>query len=132
VPDNGNVELLGAIINCVNEYVMKPKIKSPKKKLKFILSEEEFETVYALYSKTDCHSMSEYVRRVCVQKPVIIIHRNETAETFLTAMLQFKKELETTLRPLKPDDEFNRKDFKKKFEDFCLYLHKMYEQWSRA
>jgi hypothetical protein len=132
VPGSPDEKSPGAIIRRENDYVMKGKIKRPKKILKFFVAEEEFETINALYAKTECHTMSEYLRRVCVQKPVIIIHRNETAEDHLTHMLHLKKDLEINLKLLSSNDQLSRQVFEKKLEDLSLYMQKIYDIWSRV
>ena len=106
---------------------MKGKIKRPKKILKFFVAEEAFETINALYAKTECHTMSEYLRRVCVQKPVIIVHRNETAEDHLTHMLHLKKDLEINLKLRSSNDESSRQVFDKKLQDLNLYIQKIHD-----
>jgi hypothetical protein len=43
--------------------------------------------------KTTERSLSEYIRNISMQKPVIVKYRNQSADDFLRQMLELKKEL---------------------------------------
>jgi hypothetical protein len=43
--------------------------------------------------KTTERSLSEYIRNISMQKPVIVKYRNQSADDFLKQMLELKKEL---------------------------------------
>lgn len=53
----------------------------------------ELEQLKNLKKQTTERSVSNYVRKVALQKPVIIKYRNQTADEFLKEMVQLKKEL---------------------------------------
>ena len=53
----------------------------------------ELELLKKLWQQSTERSLSHYVRKVALQKPVIIKYRNQTADDFLKEMVQLKKEL---------------------------------------
>lgn len=61
--------------------------------ISFRVKSAEYEKIYGHFSKTTSRKLSEYARNVLLQKPVIFKTRNESADEFLSEMLQLKKEL---------------------------------------
>ena len=57
------------------------------------MNEDEVNQLKKRQQQTTERSLSEYIRRVSMQKPVIVKHRNESADDFLRSMLELKKEL---------------------------------------
>lgn len=57
------------------------------------LTEEEYGQLEKLSSQTTSRSISDYGRRVLLQKPVSVRYRNQSLDDFLTDMLQLRKEL---------------------------------------
>lgn len=57
------------------------------------LSKEEEKTLLELQSRTTCRSLSEYGRNVLLKEPVIVLHRNASADDFLEEMVGLKGEL---------------------------------------
>jgi len=57
------------------------------------LSEEEETKLNKFYKQTTCRDLSEYARSILLKKPVQIFYRNQSADDFLTEMIQLKKEL---------------------------------------
>ncbi|MEP7376810.1 MAG: plasmid mobilization relaxosome protein MobC [Chitinophagaceae bacterium] len=53
----------------------------------------EMQQLKKLQQQSTERSVSNYVRKVALQKPIIIKYRNQTADDFLTEMVQLKKEL---------------------------------------
>jgi hypothetical protein len=93
-------------------------------------------------------SMSNYIRKVALQKPVMIKHRNESADDFLKEMLLLKKELNAIgnnfnqavhkLHLLDKIPEFRfwvthydglHQALLNKVEEIKLQMAKRYEQW---
>ena len=95
-------------------------------------------------------SISNYVRKVALQKPVVIKYRNQSADDFLKEMLLLKKELNAIgnnfnqavhkLHLLDKIPEFRfwithyeglQQAVVNKVEDIKLQVAKLYEQWSQ-
>lgn len=57
------------------------------------LNEEEYEQVEKMASKTLCPTVSDYGRRVLLQKPVNVRYRNQSLDDFVTDMALLRKDL---------------------------------------
>jgi len=68
---------------------------SNKKKslVSFRVKPEEYDNIHELLSKKTYRILSEYARKVLLNKSIIVKHRNESAAEVLTAMIKFKNEL---------------------------------------
>ena len=60
---------------------------------KIRMNQAEMEQLKNLKKKTTERSVSNYVRKVVLQRPVIVKYRNQTGDEFLKEMIQLKKEL---------------------------------------
>lgn len=56
------------------------------------LNSDEYGELQRLYKKSACHQLSDYVRRIILNKPVNIKYRNASVDDFLADMLALKKE----------------------------------------
>ncbi len=72
---------------------MKEQNKTPKRWISIRVKPEEYNTIYRHFQSTTCRKLSEYVRKVLLNKPVTINHRNQSADEILSALSQIKKEL---------------------------------------
>lgn len=54
---------------------------------------EEYNQVEAKQKATTCNKLSEYIRKVALAQPVVITYRNQSADNFLSEMVQLKNEL---------------------------------------
>ena len=61
--------------------------------VKIRMNEAEVEQLKKLQQQSTERSVSNYVRKVALQKPVIVKYRNQTADDFLKDMMLLKKEL---------------------------------------
>src|SRR5882672_2344291 len=61
--------------------------------VKIRMNEAEVLQLKKLQQQSTERSVSNYVRKVALQKPVIVKYRNETADDFLKEMVLLKKEL---------------------------------------
>lgn len=126
------------------------KMKS-KEWISFRVKPSEYDTLHKLFSKTTCRKLSEYCRNVLLQRPVTVRYRNDTADEFLTQMLQLKKELNAIghnynqsirkLHSLNHDSEIRRwlaeneliqQSFLDKTEQINLKLAQIHKQWLSA
>lgn len=57
------------------------------------MNEAECHALDALYKKSTCRQLSEYIRDVLLQKPVTIKYRNKSLDEILSAFIKMKKEL---------------------------------------
>jgi hypothetical protein len=73
--------------------VMKEKKPLRDRWLTIRLSKIEEAALLKLSRKTTCRSLSEYGRTVLLKEPVIVLHRNASADDFLEEMVGLKKEL---------------------------------------
>lgn len=115
---------------------------------KFRINDSELKELKKLRQQSTERSVSNYVRKVALQKPVIIKYRNQTADDFLTEMIQLKKELNAIgnnfnqtvhkLHILDKIPEFRTwikfyKDLHQsvvsKVEEINVKVNNLYEQW---
>ena len=112
------------------------------------LNEDEKKKLYKLYHRTASNSISEYVRAVLLQEPVIILYRNQSADDFLAQMLLLKNELNAignnfnqAVHKLHTLDHFSeiktwalmnensKKLFIQKVEEIKERMNQIYYQW---
>lgn len=72
---------------------MKEQNKTPKNWISFRVKPEEYQVIYRHFEITTCRKLSEYARRVLLEKPVTVNYRNQSADEILSAMYQVKNEL---------------------------------------
>ena len=123
---------------------------SNKKKgwISFRVKPEEYDRIHELLSKTTHRKLSEYARKVLLNKPVVVKYRNESAAEVLSAMIKFKNELNPIgnnfnqavkkLHTLNQVSEFKiwlimyEPDIKiglQKIEEIKVKLNQIYERW---
>ena len=61
--------------------------------VKMRMNDAEFLQLQKLQKQTTEKYLSNYLRKVVLQKPVMVNYRNQSADEFLTEMVQLKKEL---------------------------------------
>jgi hypothetical protein len=61
--------------------------------IKIRMNDNELKQIKKNQHQTTERSLSEYMRNVSMQKPVIVKYRNESADDFLKQMIELKKEL---------------------------------------
>lgn len=112
------------------------------------LSESEFERLQYFQKMTTEATVSNYLRRVALSKPVVVKYRNATADDFLRDMLELKRELSALgnnynqavkkLHVLEKIPEFRswltvyehaRQAFLQKVEQIHLRITRLYELW---
>ncbi len=117
--------------------------------ISFRVKPPEYEKIHGRFSKTTCRKLSEYARKVLLEKPVYIKTRNESADQFLQEMLLLKKELNAIgnnynqavhkLHSLNHIEEIKcwlhrhepvHENFLQLSENIFLKLHEIHGQWS--
>jgi hypothetical protein len=61
--------------------------------ISFRVKPEEYDKIHQHLGNTTHKKLSEYARKVLLNKPVTIKYRNESADVIMTAMIQLKNEL---------------------------------------
>ena len=64
-----------------------------KRFVKMRMTDAEYEQLEKLWKGTTEKYISNYLRKVSLQKPVMVTFRNASADDFLSSMLQLKKDL---------------------------------------
>ncbi len=119
-----------------------------KKMVVVRMNETEFNQLEKFHKKTTEKDTSAYLRKVALQKPVMVKYRNESADDFLLDMLNLKKELNAIgnnfnqavhkLHLLDKIPEFRvwvqqydglQKVLINKVEEIKLRMNQLYEQW---
>jgi hypothetical protein len=59
------------------------------------LKEKDFEAIQRRFSKTTCRKLSEYARRVLLDKVITVNHRNQSLDDFMTEMIRLRNELKS-------------------------------------
>jgi hypothetical protein len=112
------------------------------------LNAEEFSTLLKLQQQTTETTLSNYLRKVALQKPVLVKYRNSSADDFLRDMLELRKDLTMLsgayqeavkqLHLLQSIPEFrtwiavyehSRQAFLSKVEQIHIRITRLYELW---
>ena len=72
---------------------MEKQKSQPKGWISFRVKPKEYEQIHRYFTKTTCRKLSEYARKVLLNKPVTVKFRNQSADDFLEQMVQLKNEL---------------------------------------
>ena len=129
--------------------MMEEKQQPTKSWISFRVKPNEYDIIYAHYSKTTCRKLSEYARKVLLQKPVNVKFRNQSADDFLLEIIALKNELNAignnynqSVKRLHTMDRFPeikawlqseqifRQSFLEKTEQIIVCADKIYRQWS--
>lgn len=54
---------------------------------------KEYEQIEKKWKESTCRKLSEYVRKIIFNKPIIATYRNKSLDDLMTEMIQLKKEL---------------------------------------
>jgi hypothetical protein len=118
--------------------------------ISFRVKPEEYDKIHQHLRNTTHRKLSEYARKVLLNKPVTVKYKNESADVIMTAMIQLKNELNPIgnninqavkkLHALNQISEFkiwlimHESDIKnglQKIEEIKAKLIQIYGQWSR-
>jgi hypothetical protein len=73
------------------DFVMKEEQKEKFKWISFRVTPHDYDLIYSHLKKSRSRKMSDYARRVLLQKPVVVTYRNQSTDDFLSlAMGLFK------------------------------------------
>lgn len=128
------------------------KDQNSKKKgwISFRVKPAEYDKIHDHFRTTTCRKLSEYARNVLLQKPVLVKHRNQSADDFLADMVKLKKDLNGVannfnqavhkLHTLEKIAEFrawimmyenSKQAVEKKIEEIKFRMDQIHKQWSR-
>jgi hypothetical protein len=129
---------------------MKETNKAPKQWISIRVKPSEYTTIYGFFKATTCNQLSQYVRKVLLQKPVTVNYRDEASAEILSALNQIKKELSAvgnnfnqTVHKLHTLDsvpeikvwlavsESSRQILLKKVEEIRITMNQIYQQCAR-
>ena len=54
---------------------------------------KEYEQIEKKWKSSTCRKLSEYVRRIICNKPIVATYRNKSLDDLMTELIQLKKEL---------------------------------------
>ncbi|MGC4234560.1 MAG: plasmid mobilization relaxosome protein MobC [Niabella sp.] len=66
---------------------------TPKRWISIRVKPDEYTDIYRLFKQTTCTKLSQYVRKVLLQKPVVILYKDEASREILSALNQLSREL---------------------------------------
>lgn len=72
---------------------MQEEIKTPKAWISIRVKPDDYTAIYKLYKQTTCSKLSQYVRKVLLQKPVVILYKDESTREILSALNRLSREL---------------------------------------
>lgn len=54
---------------------------------------QEFDKINAHFSKSNCRKISEYIRKILLDKPIKVYHRNQSLDDVMAVLILLKDEL---------------------------------------
>ncbi len=116
--------------------------------ISFRVKPEEYAQIHNHFSISACRKLSDYARKVLLKKPVIIKHRNQSADEFLSAMIPLKNDLNAVgnnfnqavkkLHTLSQIEQYKawlltyeseKQNLLQKVEEIKASIAKIYEKW---
>ena len=74
---------------------MKEAKQTHSKWLHIRLKEEEYTRIHKKYEASTCRKLSEYARRVLLEKIVTVNYRNQSLDDFMAEMIRVRNELQS-------------------------------------
>jgi hypothetical protein len=135
-------------LNVKNDDVMSDKKVNRTKWLHIRLTESEHEKIRKKFSKTACRKLSDFARKVLLDKAVTVNIRNQSLDDLMTELIRLKDELNAIgsnynqmvkrLHILNHKSEINswlllhesaRKILMNKMEEIKLKIYSINDQW---
>lgn len=87
------------------------------------MNQAEYDKLQLLYEKSTCRKLSDYLRKVALQKSVTIRYRNESADEILSGLLKVKNELNAVGKNLNQAvHKLHTLDFIPEFRDWLKWF----------
>jgi hypothetical protein len=64
------------------------------KQISFCLTPDEFNWFHAQFSRTTCRKMSEYFRKILLNKSVTVLHRNQSLDECMEELIGLRQDLQ--------------------------------------
>jgi len=112
------------------------------------LTPGEYEKIEKKWKESTCRKLSDYIRRVLFDKPIVTTYRNQSLDDFMSEMIQLRRQLNSIgnnfnqvvkrLHTLQQIPEFrdwiiaskmNQKILFNKIEDIKNHIQKISESW---
>ena len=109
---------------------------------------EEFEQLDRKFKATTCRKLSDYLRRIIFEKPIVSTYRNASMDDFMAGMILLKAELNSigtnfnqlvkkvntykddrTISALLTGYELDRRQLLRQIESIKLFIEKNADQW---
>jgi len=116
--------------------------------ISFRVKPEEYNKIHNNFSNSTCRKLSDYARKVLLNKPITIKYRNQSADEFLSAMIPLQNELNSIgknfnqavkkLNALNQISEFknwlisyeqDRQKLMPKVDEIKSKINQIFEQW---
>jgi len=78
---------------CVKINVMKEEKVNRSKLLQVRLTPKEMQTINNKYSKSTCRKLSDWVRKIILDKPITVYSRSQSLDEFMAEMIALRNEL---------------------------------------
>jgi hypothetical protein len=78
---------------CIKKTVMSAEKINRGKLLQVRLTPKELEKIHNKFSQSTCRKMSDYVRKVLLDKTITVNRRNQSLDDFMAEMTSLRKEL---------------------------------------
>ncbi|WP_235921060.1 plasmid mobilization protein [Foetidibacter luteolus] len=81
------------LFKCENETVMKDKKENKDIIFKIRFTATELDKIKAAFARTTCRNLTDYIRKLLLQKPVVTTTRNRSLDDFMTELVRLRNEL---------------------------------------
>lgn len=127
---------------------MKEKNINRTKFLHLRLKPDEYKKIHQQFTNTTCRKLSEYARKILLNKPITTTYRNQSLDDFMAELIRLKNELNSIgnnlnqavkkLYTLNQISEFKswlfthdieKKMLSGKIDEIKNYIQKMGEKW---
>src|SRR5207302_1418170 len=89
----GGFDTLNFSTNFKTFRIMADSKNNLNKEIHIRLKLSDFNVIHKRFSSSTCRKLSEYVRDVLLNKPIIIKQRNQSLDDFMTEMIKLRNEL---------------------------------------
>lgn len=122
--------------------------KNLSKRIYIRLKEDDFKSFYKKFSKSTCRKLSEYARRVLLEKQITVNQRNQSLDDFMAEMICLRNELNAignninqsvkklhTLKQLQEFkswlivNEYHQKSLLEKVEEIKSKINQISDKW---
>ena len=81
------------VCNVINDKVMEGKNTNRSKRIICRLTPDEYIKIQKKWKASTCRKLSDYVRHILFQKPIVTTYRNESLDDFMAEAIRLRNEL---------------------------------------